>query len=69
MSLSRRVFGVVAAAAMVVAVPAGTAAAASQTTRASLVFDDAHILDDGQVVHDVNALRNKAGQDRGPHHR
>ena len=61
MSLPRRVFGVVFAAALAVAIPAGTAAAASQTTRASLIFDDAHVLDDGQVVHDVKALRNKAG--------
>ncbi|MGI3784055.1 MAG: DUF5129 domain-containing protein [Janthinobacterium lividum] len=61
MSLLRRVFGVVAAAALVVAVPAGTAAAAPQTTRASLILDDARILDDSQVVHDINALRNKAG--------
>lgn len=61
MSLPCRVFGVVAAAALIVAIPAGTAAAAPQTTRASLIFDDAHILDDGQVVHDINALRTRAG--------
>lgn len=61
MSLPRRVLGVLAAAALVVAVPAGTALAASPTTRASLILDDAHILDDSQVVHDINALRNKAG--------
>ena len=61
MSLSRRVLGAVAATIMVVALPAGTAAAASHTTRASLILDDAHILDDGQVVHDINALRNQAG--------
>lgn len=61
MSLPRRVLGVVFAAALVVAVPTGTAAAASPTTRASLILDDAHILDDSQVVHDINALRNKAG--------
>jgi uncharacterized membrane protein YgcG len=61
MSLRRRIFAVVAAAALAVAIPAGTATAASQTTRASLIFDDARILDDGQVVHDINALRNKTG--------
>ncbi|GAB2575575.1 DUF5129 domain-containing protein [Microlunatus antarcticus] len=61
MSLLRRACGVLAAAALVVAVPAGTALAASPTTRASLVFDDARILDDSSVVHDINALRNKAG--------
>jgi hypothetical protein len=61
MSLPRRVLGVVAAAAMVVALPAGTATAASPTTRASLILDDAHILDDGRVVHEINALRNTAG--------
>ena len=61
MSLSRRALGLAAAAALLVATPAGTAAAASQTTRASLVFDDARILDDSQVVHDINALRNRSG--------
>jgi uncharacterized membrane protein YgcG len=61
MSLPRRVLGVVAAGALVVALPAGTASAAPQTTRASLVFDDAHVLDDSQVVHDIDALRDKSG--------
>lgn len=61
MSVLHRASRGVAVVALLVAVPVGTAAAASPTTRTSLVFDDAGILDVTKVVHDINALHDTSG--------
>ena len=61
MIVRHRAVAAVATAVLVLVAPAGSALAASPTTRASLILDDGRVLDDGQVVKDINALRNRTG--------